>query len=110
MSGRDDLPSAELRALALFAEALADPVQRREFANDPLGLMKSAMGRANLDFEQDLGAAAQRGFTELFEDLSYEELRMLARLQATMVALDPEQVLGLTDRVQTASHSTVAKL
>jgi hypothetical protein len=110
VSSGDDLPSPELRALALFAEALADPAQRREFANEPLGLMRSAMGRAKLDFDQDLSAEARQAFTELFGDMSYEELRLLSRLQQTMVGLDPEQALGLTDRVQTASHATVAKL
>jgi hypothetical protein len=101
-------PPAQV-ALALFAEAIADPVRRRGSAADPLDLMKSALAAHGHDFDS-LDADVQDAFTELFGDLSYEELRLLGRLQAKFVALDPDQTHGLTELVEVGSHATLAKL
>jgi len=101
-------PPAQV-ALALFAEAIADPVRRRGSAHEPLELMKSALAAHGHDFDS-LEPDVQEAFTELFGDLSYEELRMLGKLQARLVALDPDQRLGLTEQVEVGSHATLAKL
>jgi hypothetical protein len=99
-------PPAQV-ALALFAEAIADPVRRRAAANDPLALMKSALDERGHDFD-DLDPAVQAAFTDLFGDLSYEELRLLARLQTTMTGLSPDH--GLSEQVEVGSFATLAKL
>jgi hypothetical protein len=101
-------PPAQV-ALALFAEAIADPVRRRGSAADPLDLMKSALSSHGHDFD-NLDGEVQAAFTELFGDLSYEELRLLGNLQAKLVALDPDQSLGLTEQVEVGSFATLAKL
>ena len=101
-------PPAQI-ALALFAEAVADPLKRRGSANEPLDLMKSALADHGHDFDA-LDADVQEAFIELFGDLSYEELRLLGHLQAKLVALDPDQTRGLTELVEVGSHATLAKL
>jgi hypothetical protein len=101
-------PPAQV-ALALFAEAIADPVRRRGSAADPLDLMKSALASHGHDFDS-LDGEVRAAFTELFGDLSYEELRLLGNLQAKLVALDPDQSLGLTEQVEVGSFATLAKL
>jgi hypothetical protein len=101
-------PPAQV-ALALFAEAIADPVRRRGSAADPLDLMKSALASHGHDFD-NLDGEVRAAFTELFGDLSYEELRLLGNLQAKLVALDPDQSLGLTEQVEVGSFATLAKL
>jgi hypothetical protein len=92
-------PSKELQALALFAEALADPTRRREVTN-VLDLLETS----------GLRDEVSQGFIDLFDGLTPEEVRMLARLQRRMVALDPDGALGLTQQVPTNSHATIAKL
>lgn len=99
-------PPAQV-ALALFAEAVADPIRRRGSANEPLDLMKSALAEHGHNFD-DLDAEVQEAFTELFGDLSYEELRLLGHLQAKMAALDPSH--GLSEQVEVGSVATLAKL
>ena len=101
-------PPAQV-ALALFAEAIADPMKRRASSNDPLALMKDALADHGHDFDA-LDADVQEAFIELFGDLSYEELRLLGHLQAKLVALDPDQTRGLTELVEVGSHATLAKL
>jgi hypothetical protein len=101
-------PPAQV-ALALFAEAIADPVRRRGSSDDPLALMKSALAEHGHDFD-DLDPEVQVAFTEMFGDLSYEELRLLGHLQAKLVELDPDQSRGLTELVEVGSHATLAKL
>jgi hypothetical protein len=101
-------PPAQV-ALALFAEAIADPVKRRGSANDPLDLMKEALKDHGHDFEA-LDADVKSAFDDLFGDLSYEELRMLGRMQAKLVELDPDGTLGLTESVEVGSFATLAKL
>jgi hypothetical protein len=99
----------ELVALALFAEAIGDPMTRRGNAADPIALMKQRLSDHRHNFD-DLDQDVQDAFMELFGDLSYEELRMLGRLQAKMVELDPDQTRGLTEQVEVGSHATVGKL
>jgi hypothetical protein len=101
-------PPAQV-ALALFAEAIADPVKRRGSANEPLDLMKEALKAHGHDFGT-LDADVQSAFVDLFGDLSYEELRMLGRLQAKLVELDPDGSHGLTEAVEVGSVATLAKL
>ena len=96
-------------ALALFAEAIADPVTRRDNQGDPLSLMKQRLIDHGHDFD-DLDSDVQAAFMDLFGDLTYEELRMLGRLQAKMVELDPDQTRGLTELVEVGSHATLGKL
>ncbi|MGZ4181867.1 MAG: hypothetical protein ACXVUL_14430 [Solirubrobacteraceae bacterium] len=79
MSQQDE-PSAELRALALFAEAIANPATRRDFAGRSGELLDSVLG-------DDVGEDAKEAFRALFGDLTDEEVRLLARLQHTMVGL-----------------------
>jgi hypothetical protein len=102
-------PSPALVALALFAEAVADRDRRRSFANDTLGLLEAALADKNRTLT-DLDPDVRQAYVDLFGDLSFEELRLLARLQAKMVELDPDQVLGLTEKVEVGSHATLAKL
>ena len=101
-------PPAQV-ALALFAEAIADPVKRRGSANEPLDLMKEALKDHGHDFEA-LDADVQAAFIDLFGDMSYEELRMLGRMQAKLVELDPDGSHGLTESVEVGSFATLAKL
>ena len=102
-------PNPALVALALFAEAIADPMKRRGSANDPLDLMKSALAEHGHDFDA-LDDDVKAAFVELFGDLTYEEMRMLGRMQSRMVELDPDQARGLTERVEVGSFATVTKL
>jgi hypothetical protein len=99
----------ELVALALFAEAIGDPMTRRDRAGDPIDLMKQRLTEHGHDFA-DLDVAVKAAFIDLFGDLTYEELRILGRLQAKMVELDPDQTRGLTERVEVGSHATLTKL
>jgi hypothetical protein len=96
-------------ALALFAEAIADPARRRANVEDPLQLMKQSLSDHGHDFDA-LDDDVKEAFMDLFGDLSYEELRMLGRLQAKMVELDPDQTRGLTELVEVGSHATLGKL
>jgi hypothetical protein len=99
-------PPAQV-ALALFAEALADPVRRRSATNDPLDLMKSSLSLRGHDFDA-LEPEVQEAFVDLFGDLSYEELRLLARLQTKLASVDPKH--GLSEQVEVGSFATLAKL
>jgi hypothetical protein len=99
----------ELVALALFADAIADPVARRAFANDSLGFLQGALQDKGKDFEA-LDPAVQAAFVEFFADLSYEELRLLARLQTTMVGLKNEGFTSLAEDVTVNSFVSLAKL
>jgi hypothetical protein len=101
-------PPAQV-ALALFAEAIADPMKRRASSNDPLALMKDALAEHDHDFDE-LDDDVKDAFIELFGDLSYEELRLFAKLQSRMVELDPDQSRGLTEVVEVGSHATLGKL
>jgi hypothetical protein len=94
-------------ALALFADAITDAPSRRRFANDPLELFKELLSQRGSSFEE-LDAEVQQAFTDLFGDLSYEELRLLARLQSTLGGVNPEH--GLNERVEVGSFVTLAKL
>jgi hypothetical protein len=100
--------SPEHLALALFAEAIGDRDTRRANAKDPLQLLKELLTENGNAFE-NLPEDVQAAFTELFGDLSFEELRVLGRLQAKMVELDPEGDRGLTEVVIGSQH-TVGKL
>jgi hypothetical protein len=101
-------PPAQV-ALALFAEAIANPVKRRASSNDPLALMKEALAEHDHDFDE-LDDDVKAAFIELFGDLSYEELRLFAKLQLKMIELDPDQSRGLTEVVEVGSTATLGKL
>jgi hypothetical protein len=64
------------KALALVAKVIQDPQKRRDFVHDPQGTMEAAGGNFN-----DL----PRRVRTFFGNLTYEELRVLAQLQETMV-------------------------
>jgi hypothetical protein len=98
-------PSEELRALALFADAIADPALRNQTA-DPLELLRSVAGEKWDSFQPDV----RRGLIDLLDGMTREELQVLARLQRHMVLIDPDGTLGLTEKVKTGSHKTLAKL
>lgn len=66
-----------LNELARFADLITDRDVRRAFDSDPIGTLKDR--GVNVD-------ALPPAVLEFFADLSYEELRLLARLQETMVA------------------------
>lgn len=68
-----------LNEFAKFANAIGDPQVRRAFDKDPLGTLK--------DQGVNVGALPQ-SVVDFLTDLSYEELRMLANLQQTMVDAD----------------------
>jgi hypothetical protein len=72
-------------------------------------LMKSSLSLRGHNFDE-LPPEVQEAFTDLFGDLSYEELRLLARLQTKLVELDPEGRHGLTEQVEVGSFATLAKL
>jgi hypothetical protein len=98
-------PSEELRALALFADAIADPALRDQTAN-PLELLRSIAGEEWDRFQPDV----RRGLIDLLDGMTREEVQVLARLQRHMVLIDPDGTLGLTEKVKTGSHKTLAKL
>jgi hypothetical protein len=98
-------PTPELRALALFADALADPALRNA-SSDPLDLLRSVAGERL----ESLEPAVRRGFIDLLDGMTPEEVLVLARLQRHMVLLDPDGRLGLTEQVRTGSHTTLGKL
>jgi hypothetical protein len=98
-------PSPELRALALFADAIADPALRDQTAN-PLELLRSIAGEEWDRFQPDV----RRGLIDLLDGMTREEVQVLARLQRHMVLIDPEGTLGLTEKVKTGSHKTLGKL
>jgi hypothetical protein len=102
-----DQPTPELKALALFAEAIAHPDNRGKFS-DPVSVLETAL--ANNGGLEGLEPAVQAGLVDLLDGLSEEEVRMLARLQRRMVSLDPDGRLGLTEKVETNSHVTIGKL
>jgi hypothetical protein len=96
--------SPELMALAHFAEAIADPdpARRRAFANDPLGELDNALAPHGLS-RSDLPDEVQ----DFINSLSYEELRLLGRLQNTMVDLRNQgRNLDLSEQV----NPSIAKL
>lgn len=96
--------SPELIALAHFAEAIADPdpARRRAFADDPLGELDRALAPHNLS-RGDLPSEVQ----DFIDSLSYEELRLLGRLQTTMVDLRAQgRHLDLSQEI----NPTIAKL
>jgi hypothetical protein len=95
--------SAEHLALALFAEAIGDRGTRRQNADNPLELMKQRLLDKDVDFDA-LPDDAKQAFDDLFGDLSFEELRILGRLQEKMAALDPDGTRGLTEVVIGSSH------
>jgi hypothetical protein len=99
--------SPELVALAKFAEALADPIRRRE-TPDTLDLFKEAAGGE--DAFNDLEPNVRNGIVDLLDGLTQEEVRVLVRLQRRMVELDPDGTLGLTEQVEIGSFATLAKL
>lgn len=66
-----------LNELARFANLITDTRVRRDFDNDPL---------ATLEREGVNVAALPDAVRDFLADLSYEELRLLARMQETMVA------------------------
>jgi replication initiation and membrane attachment protein DnaB len=94
-------------ALALFADAITDTSRRRRAAEDPLELFKQLLSERGTSFE-DLDPEVQQAISDLFGDLSYEELRLLARLQRTLGGLNPEH--GLSENVEVNSFVTLAKL
>ncbi len=63
--------------LAKFANLIADPHARREFDRDPLGTL------AKHDVDAD---ALPQSVRDFITNLSFEELRLLAQMQHTMVA------------------------
>jgi DNA-binding MarR family transcriptional regulator len=83
------------QAHAVFTEAIRDPHRRRQLAEHP----QETFEEAGVDFDQ-LPADLQ----QLLKDLSYEELRLLARMNDTLEAS------GLIEQRQSASGlSTVCK-
>jgi hypothetical protein len=101
-------PISPVQALALFAESLTT-ADLSQVGRDATQLMREALQANGWSFD-DLPADFKQQFEELFGDLSPEELAMLARLQQTMVALDPHGVWGLSEKVPIGSHATLAKL
>lgn len=92
----------ELLALAHFAAAVGDPdpARRRALAADPLGELDNVLrphGLSRDDLPQEV--------RELIDSLSYEELRLLARLQTTMVGLRAQGIESLSEQV----NPTIAK-
>jgi hypothetical protein len=81
-------------AVGVFAKLIQDPKQRRAFTQDPQAAMKTAGGNLG-----DLPPKVRSFFT----NLTYEELRVLAQLQETMVKQE-----GLHEAAP--SGATVAKL
>ncbi len=63
------------RAFAELGEVLRDPKQRKSFWLDP----EKALGEVGID-PNDIPAAVR----ETLQDLSYEELRVLARVNASL--------------------------
>jgi hypothetical protein len=91
----DKRSQATEKAYKFFNDAIADPAQRRALANDPDGTLKAA--GINI---RDLPTQIRR----LLEDLSYEELRVLARYNAAL------EKSGLVKETQSAKgYSTIAK-
>jgi hypothetical protein len=83
------------RAHAIFIEAIRDPHRRRQLAEHP----QETFEEAGVDFDE-LPAELQ----QLLRDLSYEELRLLARMNDTLEAS------GLIEQRQSASGlSTISK-
>jgi hypothetical protein len=72
MEGKGPDPVHEL---ARFANAITDPAVRRAFDSDPLG---------TLDREGVSVDALPEEVRDFITDLSYEELRLLARVQKVM--------------------------
>ena len=66
-----------LNELARFANLITNTRLRRDFDNDPLGTLE----RKGVKVE-----ALPKAVRTFLADLSYEELRLLARMQKTMVA------------------------
>jgi hypothetical protein len=102
------LPSPELRALALFADALANRERRRAFNGDTLGLLEDALSTKGLTLDS-LDNQVREAYIDLFADMTFQEVRILARMQAKLVALDPDGALGLTEQVEVGSHVTIGK-
>lgn len=89
------------KALAIVAEVLRDPDKRRDLADRPEETLAHELQQQGSSLD-DLPQPVQR----FIADLTYEELRVLARLQETMADL-PEDY-GLTEHVQ--HGATLAKL
>jgi hypothetical protein len=82
------------KAQEIFTEAIADPYRRRALANHP----EEAFEEAGVNFN-----ALPSQLQALLKDLSYEELRLLSRVQDTL------DRAGLIERPQSASGGTICK-
>jgi hypothetical protein len=67
---------AAVEALATFANRISEQRVRRDFDNDPLGTLEG--------IGVDVGALPDE-VRDFLTDLTYEELRLLARMQQKMV-------------------------
>ena len=86
---------AALLALARLAETIGDPQTRRRFAsNNSADFLDEAMAEVN-----DLTDEVKDEFRRLFGDLTFEELRLLARLQETMLRLRDKGYDNLSEEV-----------
>ena len=77
MSVQPEESDPALNALATFANLITNPHQRREFTRDPLGTLAAN----EVDVEQ-----LSPSVREFLSDLSYEELRLLAKMQTAMTS------------------------
>jgi hypothetical protein len=89
------------KALAIVAEVISDPDKRRAVAERPEETLSHELRQQGASFD-DLPEPVQ----QFFADLTYEELRVLARLQATMADLPDD--FGLTEHLR--HGATLAKL
>jgi hypothetical protein len=99
---RRDGPSSDaLVALAKLAEKVADKGARRRLSNDSNAMLDEAIAEAGLDPDSN----AARTFRDLFGDLTFEELRLLARMQTKIVELSEEH----PDLAEELGNPTVSK-
>lgn len=108
MSATPEQDRHALEALSVFAEVILDPEdrrRRRDFADDPDGVLGAALeadGRSLEDLPPDV--------LEFLRSLEVEELDVLARLQKTMVDVRGQGFLSLSEVVAWNPHHTAGKL
>jgi hypothetical protein len=104
-SNREERDQRALEALAIWAEAITDPATRRRFERNPEETIDAALQERGHSIA-DLPDAV----VEFFLELSVAELKTLATLQTTMVAVRDQGFTSLAEDVEVFSAATVSKL
>jgi hypothetical protein len=101
----DERDQRALQALAIIAEAIADPESRKRIKADRRGGISDALGQHG----RDIGDLPEE-LLAFFANLADEEIDTLAKLQTTMAGLSEKGFPSLSENVPGKPFHTLAKL